>query len=198
MDRLAGTAARRAGDALRHQRGDLFLAGGAGAHFDGSIWRLLYLGDALGVWASGSDDVYFVGSGQVAHCASAPCDDASRFAITPVGAVLYALWGAAPDDVVAVGGDGVVLEYDGSGWIEVRHGGPLLRGVGGRSSEEVFAVGEGGTILARTPGGWVPAAADLRSSDMIRCPGLSAVVRVGDDLVVVGGDGAILRLPPRP
>jgi hypothetical protein len=58
------------------------------------------------------------------------------------------LWGAAPDDVHAVGMNGILLHYDGSVWTPTTSGTEAdLFGVWGDSSGNVFVVGKAGTIL---------------------------------------------------
>ena len=58
------------------------------------------------------------------------------------------MWGSSGSDVFAVGEDGTILHYDGSGWSAMSSGTTNeLYGVWGSSGSDVFAVGDGGTIL---------------------------------------------------
>ena len=64
------------------------------------------------------------------------------------GKILYAVWGSSSTDVFAVGQDGTILHYDGSGWTAMDSGFTYdLYGVWGSSSSDIYAVGYGGTIL---------------------------------------------------
>jgi hypothetical protein len=71
---------------------------------------------------------------------------------------LGGVFGTAANDFVAVGNNGSILEYDGSGWTPqtvgvgafVAH----LNGVWGRGAGEVFAVGLDGTVVLRSGGSW--------------------------------------------
>jgi hypothetical protein len=67
------------------------------------------------------------------------------------------VWGSAPDDVFAVGYDGVILHYDGAGWqpMEASGGVASLCAVWGPAGTgeamDLFAVGEGGRIVRYAP-----------------------------------------------
>lgn len=73
---------------------------------------------------------------------------------------LLSVWGLAPDDVFAVGGQiqpntGTVLHYDGATWSreELPADTPMLDWVFG-AGDRVWAVGRLGTILVRSAGVW--------------------------------------------
>jgi hypothetical protein len=69
---------------------------------------------------------------------------------------LGGVFGAAPDDFVAVGNNGAILEFDGSAWNRnvitgfITH----LSGAWGRGAWQIFAVGNEGTIMQRSGGAW--------------------------------------------
>jgi hypothetical protein len=63
----------------------------------------------------------------------------------PHGTPLWALWGAAPDDVWAAGD--VLLHWDGTRWREGTACSDYLLGLWGSGPDDVWAVGEAGTIL---------------------------------------------------
>ena len=57
------------------------------------------------------------------------------------------LWGSAPDDVYGVGGNGIILHYDGNALTPMASGTSLnLRGVWGASKSAIFAAG-GNAVL---------------------------------------------------
>jgi hypothetical protein len=69
---------------------------------------------------------------------------------------LGGVFGAAPDDFVAVGNNGAILEFDGTSWNRnvitgfITH----LNGAWGRGAWQIFAVGNEGTIMQRSSGAW--------------------------------------------
>jgi hypothetical protein len=152
--------------------GDLWAVGGsidAGVvmRFDGATWKPVALGlDApLINWchAFAPDDVTFVGrEGTVLHY------DGHAFEkrATPTTQDLWGVWGASPDALWAVGGDGLaaghatLLRWDGAAWTQETL--PALQKVDvfqllkvwGTSAENVYAVGQRGVVLHRTGGAW--------------------------------------------
>jgi hypothetical protein len=131
-----------------------FPADGILAHFDGLTWSDRFLGPEgftfSGVWASGPDDVFLVGSGNdgagIHHWDGQTW---TAMSIPPVQG-LRDVWGTSPTDVYAVGVS-TILHYDGTSWTEVRHAQPTFHGVWGSSSTDVFVVGSNGTIFHGTP-----------------------------------------------
>ncbi len=106
---------------------------------------------------------------------------------TPCGEDLRALWGAAPDDIRAVGDGGRILHWDGSGWSPVSSGTRVdLRAVWGADSEHVWAVGEG--ALLRWDG-------DSWSAEQGVVPGFLLAVhgRAADDVWAAGRRGTLLH-----
>jgi hypothetical protein len=68
---------------------------------------------------------------------------------------LLGIWGAAANDIWAVGEGGTILHYDGSAWSRVTS--PTteqLNAVFGSSANDVWAVGNSGSILRRQSGSW--------------------------------------------
>ena len=122
------------------------------------------------------------------------------------GATLYGVWGAAADDVWAVGGpsltaaDGVVLEsdvmlhFDGLSWERVdlegaRPGGSLFK-VWGSSASDVYAVGSGGMILRFDGEGWATETVlEPTSASLFTVAG-----RGPEDVWAVGGGGKAVLL----
>ncbi len=79
---------------------------------------------------------------------------------------LYSVWGPAPDEVYAVGGQGVgadstgvMLRWDGTTWTEVAlpAGTRRLHWVAG-VGDAMWTVGEAGTSLRRSGGAWTEVA----------------------------------------
>lgn len=115
-------------------------------------------------------------------------------------ALLYGIWGAAANDLWAVGADdddgGVMLHYDGASWTPVDlsaalpAGVPALFKVWGRGPNEVYAVGQAGTILR-----WNGLAWARMESDTVRA---LFTVHGNDGLVFATGgfvtDGVIVEL----
>jgi hypothetical protein len=101
---------------------------------------------------------------------------------------LEAVWGTSSSDVYVVGGIGLILHYDGSGWSTMNSGsGAILRGVWGASSSDVYAVGSEGTILHYDGTGWTQ-----KVSGTARW--LEAVWGTSEsDIYAVGQDGTILH-----
>jgi hypothetical protein len=76
------------------------------------------------------------------------CYQARKAEPAPTKATLRGLWGAAPNDIWAVGDRGSLVHYDGASWRPVTAVTDRdLHAVWGRSRMEVWAVGQGGTVL---------------------------------------------------
>jgi len=103
--------------------------------------------------------------------------------------VLRAVWGSGPNDVFAVGENGVILHYDGWTW-SVMNGATLLidlLGVWGSGPNDVYAVGESGTILHYN-GTRASLVASGTTTDLMNIWGSGP-----NDVYVVGRDGSILH-----
>lgn len=73
----------------------------------------------------------------------------------PQGTNLNRVWGSAPDDVVAVGDRGTILERRGGHWqLVTRPGEDDLRAVWASAAAGVFVVGPSGAVLRRSGGAW--------------------------------------------
>jgi hypothetical protein len=179
---------------------DLYAVGGApdaglARHFDGEAWTAVALpaGPLLN-WthAFGRDDVRLVGNG-----GTVLRWDGASFAVqpTPTDQNLWGVWGASPDDVWAVGGNGtfgsepVILHWDGSGWAKAAL--PVLQKanvaaffkVWGASASDVWVVGHHGTVLHWDGAAWTEALVGA-SDDLISIWGTGP-----DHVVAVGGRG---------
>lgn len=129
--------------------------------YDGTSWRRLETGATGDLWWISVTPVdgafYMAGDGGLVLRFDPVSEEFTR-QDTPTGGILYGIWGAAADDLWAVGdaGDGgtaIVLRNTGAGWSEVDVSGvrpqgvPTLFKVWGRSTSEVYAVGGSGVIL---------------------------------------------------
>lgn len=114
----------------------------------------------------------------------------------PANAEVYlkGVWGAAPDDVYAVGGDlwedrgSAILHFDGVQWSQVGQGNAeLLSGIWGSGPTDIYAVGMHGDIQRYDGVQW-------RSSPSGTGANLRDVWGADPDHVwIVGTDGMILR-----
>lgn len=142
------------------------------------------------VYGFSDSDVFVVGNGgTVLHY------DGETWALqpTPTTEALWGVWGAAPDDVWAVGGDGrstsvpTLLHYDGVSWEDVpppafaRPGVTALYKVWGTAADNVYAVGRVGVILHFDGSEWTEEASGT-GDDLIALYGSGP-----DEIVVVGG-----------
>lgn len=176
---------------------DLYVAGGAPSagtltHYDGARWSRVALDPAVlllnWVHGFGPRDVTVVGNGgTVLHFDG----DAWRAQVTGTRADLWGVWGAARDDLWAVGGDvtsgaPMMLHFDGAAWSTVslpslvRANVHALFKVWGSGPRDVFAVGQRGVVLHYDGAAWSEQFAGA-SDDLIAVwgTGPSQVVAVG-------------------
>jgi hypothetical protein len=116
---------------------------GLAMHYDGLGWKLVDTGgaDLLSVWAATRDRVFAVGDGHILQW-----DGKSFVATTFAGKSFRAVGGSGPDDAWAVGKDGVVMHWDGTGWTSVSVttaslSGAYLNGVWALGPRDVWIVG---------------------------------------------------------
>lgn len=140
-------------------------------------------GDATTVGASSG--------GEAPTTGAAPGWEVARKLDVDRGALL-SVWGPAPDDVWAVGGQqgsatesaGVLLHFDGAAWTEqaLPAGTPMLHWVFGVEGE-VWTVGRDGAVLRREGAAWVAESSGVETV-------LWGVWGPGEELLwAVGGDG---------
>jgi hypothetical protein len=180
---------------------DVYAVGGSEAkgvlvHFDGSGWQpvALEFDVPLLTWVHGfdADSVTVVGNeGSVLQY------DGERWQLqsTPTEQNLWGVWGAAPDDLWAVGGSGLseeapaLLHFDGTNWQAhqivdfERPGVHALFKVWGTSRDNVYAVGQNGAVLHFDGEQWREQLVGA-SADLISLWGTGP-----DNIVVVGGRG---------
>jgi hypothetical protein len=178
---------------------DLYAVGGstpkaAVMHYDGAAWSKVALGlDApLLNWchAFAPDDVTIVGDGgTVIHFDGRAWSKRA----TPTTQDLWGVWGASPDDVWAVGGDGMaaghatLLHWDGAAWAAVAL--PTLQKadvfqllkVWGTGADDVYVVGQRGVVLHKKGATWSEELVGA-SDDLVSLWGTGP-----DRIVAVGG-----------
>lgn len=131
---------------------------GAGTRrYDGTGWSTVptQIDEPHAIWGSGAGEVLVGGAGGRLSRGDA-AGWKTIFPATGETRRLTGVWGSAPDDVYAVGGDastGFALHFDGQSWRPeaVPPGTPRLTAVWG-SGSSVYAVGMAGTILRKSKG----------------------------------------------
>jgi len=84
-------------------------------------------------------------------------EDGWSLELAKVDAELYALWGTAANAVIAVGKDGRIMRYLGSGWIEQPSGTTNdLHAIVGVASDDLWAAGDAGTLVHFDGLSWSP------------------------------------------
>lgn len=183
---------------------DLYAVGGRRSdalvmHFDGRQWSRVALGVATPrlhwIYGFDHDNLTAVGDqGTVVHW------DGHAWTLqpTPTTAPLWGVWGAAPNDLWAVGGTGdgdaspVLLHGDGSAWTTVaiptlmRAGAGAFYKVWGTGADNVYVVGQRGVVLHRMGGVWREELAGV-SGDLVSIWGTDA-----SHILAVGGRGNAL------
>lgn len=107
-------------------------------HWAASGWSpAISFGPLSGVWASGPDDAYAVGSGTIKHWDGAGW----ALVVVPPGVPITSVWGSGPNDVFVVGTGVGVLHWDGAAWFQSTSVVPDLVSVWGSGTDDVFAVG---------------------------------------------------------
>ncbi len=105
---------------------------------------------------------------------------------------LHAVWGAAPDDVWAVGAGGVIVHWDGVAWRYVPSPDERLRtlwAIWGRGADEIFAAGAEGVVLRFDGGGW-------RVEESGTSVTLEAIAGLGARTFFAGGRATVLEYLP--
>jgi hypothetical protein len=164
-------------------------------HYDGSGWKRLDTGASGDLWWISvtpiDGDFYMAGAGGLILQFD-PSSGKFTQQTTPNTSQLFGIWGAAANNLWAVGGDsqnqGVVWHYDGMHWTVVDvssvlpsgEGSTILYKVWGRSASDVFAVGETGVVLHYDGMNWSAVASGVSNA-------LFTVHGSGARLAAVGG-----------
>ncbi len=156
--------------------------------------NLLDLNDVWGVSSGGNDTIWAVGNGGEVQKYFGPTDGTGTWNEINTGITtnpnLNGVWGAAPNNVFAVGEAGTILHYTGSPtWDNMTSGiNTHLYGVWGAASDNVFAVGSAGTILHYNGTAWSDMEVGLTPDTLYGVWGTS------DNCVFAVGDaGTVLR-----
>lgn len=164
--------------------------------YDGVSWSRVELGHPVGLlnWVHGfsDDDITIVGqAGTVLHF------DGETFTLqpTPTTQDLWGVWGSSPNDLWAVGGNGMqesdklILHFDGSAWTEIELP-PLQKSkvraffkVWGTAADNVYVVGARGVVLHFDGQAWTEQLVGA-SDDLIALWGTGP-----DRIMAVGGRG---------
>lgn len=168
-------------------------APGAGTrHYDGATWSTVstLVDEPHAIWGSGAGEVLCGGAGGRLSRGDAG-GWKTIFPVTGETRTLTGIWGSAPDDVYAVGGEasaGFALHFDGTRWkpepLPAKT--PRLTAVWG-SGSSVFAVGREGTILRKSKG---VAFASLSSGTTVSLEAIWG--RSENELFAVGEQGTLL------
>ncbi len=175
---------------------DVFAVGRGGSvlHWGGSAWSTLDSGttrDLWGVWGTSPTDLWIVGGEVTGTWPLILHYDGTSFTEVPVetdqnqhgGVALFKVWGI-DGKVWAVGDLGLIVEWDGTRWVE-EFGGPFANddfvSLWGNSATDVVAVGgRGNGRIARYDGTtWTTEMPDAMT-------GLNAVYVSGDDAWIGG------------
>ncbi|MFN8642953.1 MAG: cytochrome P460 family protein [Candidatus Binatia bacterium] len=190
-------------------------------HYDGSGWERLDSGASGDLWwisiAPIGGDFYLAGDGGLILQYHPETGRFTRHA-TPGTARLFGIWGAAANDLWAVGADpdnpdtgGVLWRFEGTDWraidpSSVRPGGlPQLFKVWGRASDDVYAVGFRGVVLHWNGSAWSvvdSAAANPRNRQLFTVNGTASLTAIvggffAEGLVLErGAGGAVTAATP--
>ncbi len=127
--------------------------GGLVLHYDGASWSTITSGGLRGLFAADATHLFAVGKEGLVLQGDGG-GSWTPFANVPTHADLNAVWGAADNDVYAVGNGGTILHYDGASWategVPTTHDLYAVTGSGG----VVWAAGDGGRIFENSGSGW--------------------------------------------
>jgi Viral BACON domain/6-bladed beta-propeller len=114
-----------------------------------------------------------------------------KWSITQVlpGTSLNGIWGSSSTNLLVVGAEGSIIQYDGKTWSEMASGVTAnLYGIWGSSLDDVYAVGENGKVLHYDGSDWGPPLTVIVEETLRDIWGSSA-----SDVYVVSRNGSILE-----
>jgi len=155
------------------------------AHFDGTDWTI-YPACAAGVLAlwQGPTSIYSVGYSGVCRW------DGAAWVTVGTGTSLRALWGAADDDLFAVGWAGEIHHFDGISWSTQAAGtDDDLWQVWGSAGDDIYAATGHGGLIHYDGVSWRPAA-DPDAVEAVALSPSGAAMAAGAHGQVLRGDGA--------
>lgn len=165
---------------------------------NGTTWSsrdVIGTGELHGTWES-SPGTYGVGdNGKLFYTSETGIPGSWGSLTTNTSVRLYAVWGATPSDVYAVGEGGVILHNTNAGpggsgtWVKTTHGSSNLRAIWGSSTNDIYIVGEApAVILHSTNGG----ASWTETTPPVTAIGLYGVGgRAANDVYIVGATGGV-------
>ena len=171
--------------------------GGLLLHWDGTDWRpqtVPTTADLMGIWGSGPDSIWVVGTGGVLHW------DGSTWTAGP-SAPVDAVWGSSATDVWAFGAPNF-FHWDGTQWTSSPS--PLsstrrVRAAWGARANDIWAVGTAGTFVHWNGIAWSVEAASLTQENLIGVWGTGTAVEAISSGSVFRFDGqgwAPVQAPP--
>jgi hypothetical protein len=173
------------------------LGNGYRGHYDGATWNHVNNYTFGAIW--GADRDHYWGVSSSLWMVGGPRMDpgtVSTWSSTAdptdvyTGAVpLFGIWGAAANDLWAVGAAGAIVHFDGAAWSATAS--PTtkdLHWVWGRRAADVWAVGAGGTILHHDGTSWSVVASPTTKD-------LYGVAGSASEVWAVGAAGTLLVLP---
>lgn len=185
--------------------------GGVVARYDGASWKIItapVTATLRSVWGSGPDDVWAVGVGGAIYHS----DGSGAWGPVPiqpyeipqqepyiVETTLHAVWGSGPDDIWAAGapdthGAGVLVHYNGQNWNYT----PVLqaesrtvRGIWGWEKNRMLLTGTGSMVYLFDGGSLEALSPPVATT-------LFDICAFGNDALLVGSAGTVLRYSPAP
>jgi hypothetical protein len=175
---------------------DVYAVGAAGTVLKktGSTWSditaTVNLTQGLNAVAGFGSDVFVAGvGGTISHSSNS----GTGWGTTSVGttAGLNAVWGTSGSNVYAVGDNGTIVRWNGSGLTALTSGtAQALNGLHGLSGTDIWAVGNNGTILHSTNGtAWTPTTSGTANLRAVFAISATDVYAVGDTGAVRHYDG---------
>ena len=181
---------------------DIFAVGvgGGAVHFDGTSWSVLETGtttDLWGVFGESNDDLWVVGGDPEEGEPLILHYDGTSFDVVPLDPaendrLAHALFKVFGVDgrLFAVGQAGLVVEWDGTKFVQVGTGASDdFVSLWGSSADDLVAVGGRAAAQVATFDG-----VDFQTTSPPGVPGLNAVTLAGEEVVVAGVSGWVGHL----
>jgi len=172
---------------------------GAVYHYDGTTATKQTVPTTLtlyGAWGTADNDVWVVGGDPLADTAVILHYDGSDWLdVTPAGitidGALFKVWGSGPNDIYAVGQNGIILHYDGADWTQQESNTQAsLFTVHGNSAGDAWVVGgPPATVLQLGDSDWRAVTTGFPATVLN-----GVAVAENGDVLVVGMGGIKLRL----
>jgi hypothetical protein len=123
--------------------------------------RTIPLDEVRHLWGTGHEDIFAAGTGCSGNCYAVAHFDGTTWTKTEfnTGSTrrMRSIWGSAANDVFAVGDNGAIYHFNGTGWSTMTSGTTqTLFDVWGPAANDVYAVGEGATVIHYDGSNWSP------------------------------------------